>query len=245
MFMNMSMNIESPMMGTQAQTLPQIKMVMSIPTVEVTPEGNLRMAFTMDRYEVIQGATDDPTMVQTLQSSLNAVGSISGWNIIDSRGAYVDGDINVTGDAAAAQMMGNFESSMEQMVAPFPLEAVGVGGRWQTSTEVSVNGLTLAQTATFTLVARDGNDIELAVTIEQNAPPQDIADPSMPAGAVAHLDEMQTTGSGQMFVSLGRIVPRSELQMRTNMRMSVVQAGSTMPAMSMQTDITMQIQPAP
>ena len=34
---------------------------------------------------------------------------------------------------------------MEQMVAPFPAEAVGLGARWQTSTEVTVNGDTKAQ----------------------------------------------------------------------------------------------------
>lgn len=245
MDMNMSMSMEGPATGTQQQTLPTMRMIMSIPTVEVTPEGNLRMAFSLDRYEVLPTEGVAPEMMQALQASLASVGTMSGWNIIDNRGSFVDGDITVSAGSSAAQMMTSIEDSMEQMVAPFPAEAVGLGARWQTSTEVTVNGLTLAQTAGFTLVSRSGDTVVLDVTIEQNAPPQDIADPSMPPGAVAHLDEMHTTGSGRMTLSLTNVVPNSTLSMATAMRMSVIQGGTTSPAMAMTTSIDMVIGPLP
>jgi hypothetical protein len=245
MDMNMSMSMEGPATGTQQQTLPTMRMIMSIPTVEATPEGNLRMAFSLDRYEVLPTEGVAPEMMQALQSSLASVGTMSGWNVIDNRGSFIDGDINVSAGSSAAQMMTSIEDSMEQMVAPFPSEAVGLGARWQTSTEVTVNGLTLAQTATFTLASRSGDNVVLDVTIEQNAPPQDIADPSMPPGAVAHLDEMQTTGTGRMSLSLTNVVPNSTLSMSTAMRMSVVQNGTTTPAMAMTTRIDMVIGPMP
>ncbi|HUF73194.1 MAG TPA: hypothetical protein VMR74_09870 [Gammaproteobacteria bacterium] len=62
----------------------------------------------------------------------------------------------------------------------------------------------------------------------------------MPPRAEVNLMSMESTGSGNMRVSLGRLIPVSEMSMSTMMVMSVgMQGQSQQMSMNVQTDISM------
>ncbi|MEJ4099415.1 hypothetical protein V5S96_03440 [Corynebacterium mastitidis] len=92
----------------------------------------------------------------------------------------------------------------------FPEEPVGVGAVWSVDSRVTGEA-TLLQTTTYTLTALDGDDVELAVSVQQR-PAQGALTLDAPEGQGAQtLDVMNanTASSGSLRLNLGEPLPRS------------------------------------
>jgi hypothetical protein len=107
-----------------------------------------------------------------------------------------------------AQVIQGMEQAMSQLSAPLPDEAVGKGASWQVQTKLSQNGVSLTQTATYSLTDLDGDALTLDVKIAQSAPKQKVASPM---GVTVDLTSLSSTGGGKSKLRLDRLSPLESL----------------------------------
>ena len=99
-------------------------------------------------------------------------------------------------------------------------------------------------TTEYTLLARDGDKVELGMKVVQTVAGPPGAVPGVPAEAQAALGAMQmeATGSGKMTTDLKSMVPASEMTTSTTMSMGAPAQGQA-PGMSMAMQMTMATAP--
>lgn len=124
---------------------------------------------------------------------------------VSDRGVPLAGSL---ADVVDGQVAGQVLSELaEQATNPYPAEPVGVGARWQVSSVIEVTGVDVEQLTEFTVVAIDGDRIEVTTTVEQFV----AADAGMELadGVVAEITDWSFTGTGSATLNLGRAAPAS------------------------------------
>jgi hypothetical protein len=229
--MDIDMRLNMSMAGIQIQemALPTIRMLVDLGPIVVANDGSARYDFEISSAELIENADTDPMVATALRTSLGQMPSFSGWARIDSRGATLDGEINLPGavDQQLSQVFDSTRQSLQQMSAPLPAEPVGVGASWQLTQNVESGGFSVVQTATYTLVSRDGDDVVLDLVLTQNAPAQTTELPGMPPGLDANLDSLEASGTGQMQIDLRRFVPVADSTLDMAMQLSIAMQGQS------------------
>lgn len=240
----MTMGMQISMGGQQmpASAMPAVETPVTVRITEVRPDGSARYEYEVASPALAVGSGSDPALDQSLASSLSQAGGASGWYRMDARGNILEGSQTLAQDAAlpaqAGQLLNDFQGQMQQLSAPFPAEAVGVGARWQATTTAVLMATPMTMTMDYTLLARDGDTVELGMTMVQaaTAPAAPVA--GIPAELQSALGAMRATGTGKLTVDLNSMVPKSEMTMSTSMSMAMPGRGQA-PAQSMST--TMQI----
>jgi len=239
----MSMRMQMSMGGQQmgGMTMPAIEIPMTIRTTEIRGDGTARFEFESSDPSIAGGSGSNPALEQALASSLGQLGDASGWYRIDSRGNILETSFALpTGvPAQAGQMLNDMQAQMQQIAAPFPAEAVGIGARWQVSSTSVMMGTPISMGMEYTLLARAGDTVELGLKIVETVAAPAAVVPGIPPAAQAALGPMQATGAGKMTVNLNRMVPQSEMTTTTSMSMTMPSSGQGQNmAMSMQMTMT-------
>ena len=91
---------------------------------------------------------------------------------------------------------------MEQLVSPFPTEPVGAGAVWKVKGTVEQQGMSIDQETTFSLVAVDGDRLEVNAKLNQGAEPQKLEAPGMPPMSVKSFKADGTVNSVLWLTSL-------------------------------------------
>jgi hypothetical protein len=127
---------------------------------------------------------------------------------------------------AAQALVQGLNQSFESMVAPLPVEAVGVGAKWQVVSRMAASGADLLQSATYTLKARDGLKATLDVVTQQLSASDTIKALGSPGGAVTHVKSFSSGGTGTTKIDTTSVVPESgTTTMKTGMTVVVSQGG--------------------
>lgn len=236
MTMSMSMDVG---MGQQAQQMPTMRMVTEFGEPTDAGDGRRRVTFSLASFDVIETPGVDPMVLNVMRQSMASMGTMSGWMDIDDRGQVHDGDMSLEGgDPMVAEQLAGMSDSIEQMSVPFPEEPVGIGASWDAATSLDVNGISITQTATYTILERTDSYVRVAMTLTQTAQAQAITDPSMP-GMTVNLSSFGSTGTGTATMYFDRIVPDSDMSLTTEMSMSVDGGNGQAMPMSMTNDMTM------
>ncbi len=241
MSMDMGMAIGLGEMKQPPMQLPTMKMVMAIRPEEVRADGAVRYAFRLERTDVVAGDQSNPAMQENLRAELKKTEGLSGWALVDARGFTRDADAVVPPGASpqVKDMVDKLRQQMRQMSAPFPEEPVGLGARWEVHMAVATDMFRIEQVATYRLVKREGNALEMEVEVRQSAPAQEVKVPNLP-GAKGKLLEMRSTGGGRMRVDLGRLVPESSMDSKTHLAMEI-KANDQAPPQAVTTDMTLRL----
>lgn len=197
---------------------PPMTVRMMMRTTDVSADGVARYEFEVTSVDAGNGAS--PVLDR----------AIGGWARIDARGLFLEGDFALdamAGGAEPEQMLGELNQSIQEMSAPFPVEAVGAGARWQVTSSIDAGGFTAGQTAEYTLLSRNGDQIELEVTVSQSAASQPVSMPGMPPEIQARLESLEAAGSGTMNVNLARLVPTSTVDIGVSLSMVLDVQGQT------------------
>ncbi|MGI9012872.1 MAG: DUF6263 family protein, partial [Phycisphaerales bacterium] len=186
-------NVTAMSMMMNGQTMPMppmnMKMVMEAEVLEVMDNGDFKVHF-----KTVEASMEG---MPGMDAGMDAFKDMEVTTIMDSRGVAKDTDVNVNDPAMQAQIA-NFEQTMGQMSAPFPVEPVGVGGKWEVTQKIEVNGMKIKQTAVYELVSLNGHVAEMKVTITQSADAQNFSPPGVPAGTTIQLKKMVSEGGGTM-----------------------------------------------
>jgi hypothetical protein len=236
----MDIKLNMSMAGLQARPVafPTIRMLVELDAVETLDDGSGRYDFAISSAEIVDNADTDPTLATTLRASLGQLPSVSGWARIDSKGAMLEGNMNLPAgvDPQLNQVFDSAEQSLQQMSAPLPSEPVGVGAVWQVVQSIESAGFSVSQTANYTLTSRNGDEITLDIELTQSGSDQAVELAGLPPGIEANLDALESAGTGSMRIDLNRFVPESESSVDMAVAMSVALQGQTQPiGLNMQT----------
>jgi hypothetical protein len=128
---------------------------------------------------------------------------------------------------AAEALVAGLNQSFESMVAPLPVEPVGLGAKWQVVSRMAASGADLLQSATYTLKARDGAHATLDVTTSQLSASDTISALGSPGGAVTRVKAFSSGGSGTTKIDTTSVVPESgTTTMKTGMTVLVTQGAA-------------------
>src|SRR5690606_18906954 len=151
--LDMNMRIALSLGGQQVTLgdVPPIRMVLQMRTAEVTADGSARVRFELLSAEA---EASHPQAAQINQALANTKG-LSGSYRVDARGQVSDSQVDVPQDGQLPQggeaVFEDLERSMQQLAAPFPVEAVGPGARWRTQQHGDNADMPLAPTREHTL----------------------------------------------------------------------------------------------
>jgi len=241
--MDMNINMSMSMGGIQIpqMNMPTIRMVVSLGEVEMSADGTARYEFEIGSMELIDTASSDPALANAVRASLGQVPGISGWARVNSRGATLGGGVNLGDgiDPQLSQVFDSAEQSLQQMSAPLPEEPVGVGAQWRVVQDLQSGGFDVSQTATYTIVAMQGQNVTLDVAMTQTAPAQVVEMPGMPPGAGANLESLESSGTGSMQIDLTRFMPTSNVNLSMAIALAISAGGGNQRIdMNLQTDMS-------
>lgn len=111
---------------------------------------------------------------------------------------------------------------------PLPRKKVGIGARWQVTTEVVEAGVRMVQRATYELLARTGDGLTVHAIITRSAPPQTVAVSGPHGPATAAITSYAAAGDGTLEIDPTRVLARkAKLTVRAHMAMTVTAASQT------------------
>ncbi|GAB4531780.1 MAG: hypothetical protein Tsb0020_48010 [Haliangiales bacterium] len=244
MDMDMTMGMS---MGGQAlvdMRAPTVRMTADLEVTEVTDEGNFKLVFRYTGFKVLDTPGVVPAMKTSMEQALAGMETVAGNALLTDRGVVLDGDFDTTqvANPQMQQLADSIEQSMQQLSAPLPVEAVGKGARWQVTTELENNGLTIQQVATYKLRELRKDGFVCDVTVAQSAKSQMLTGPNVPPNTKIELISMKGSGNGELDVALRRLTPTSKVEMTSDMKMRM-EAGAQKQEMEMHMTMEMKFKP--
>lgn len=229
--LTMAMDMEMTVGGQTQRKLksPPIQLTMESQVTKVDANGDAHVNFSYSDANVVANGNIPPEVADAMRSQLQKLVGVGGSMVVDTQGNTKQVDLNLpdTLDPNTKQMVAQMAGSLKQISSPVPVEAVGVGAKWQVPTSVMTNGMTVNQTATYELVDLKDNVATMQVSIKQQADAQKIAPPGLPADASMDLKSLDTQGNGKVTRALNQIMPiSSTVAVRSNTEMSVKEPGS-------------------
>ncbi len=228
MKLHLSTSVDGTAMPTEAA--PPITMTMDCTVTRVDPDGTMRYEFTLSAAGVapgVEGAGDAPAR-EKMAASLKSVVGLQGFAESTSRGVVTSCDVKSPAGATPemAAVVQNLRSSLAQMSLPLPEEPIGPGGQWKTDWSLNTGGVSMTQTAVYTLEGVQGRVARTSVKLTQNAGAQDI--PSSNPKVRTKLKALSGMGEGYVNFGLDRPIPlSSEVTMKATMSMDATSAGTT------------------
>jgi hypothetical protein len=166
-----------------AQPLTTVNMVF---TLKGQSAGAFQYDALIKNVDLELPANADKRQVAQAKAALDALKGIKAQISVTSRGTV--GDAKFESDklprGAAEQIMPLFSQVFEFIVAPLPEEAVGVGAKWQETTDGADRGIRSKVIATYTLKEWNAEGGVIDAEVKRSAPRQQVQDPRMPGAAI-------------------------------------------------------------
>lgn len=216
---DMSMGVSLGGQQMPLTDVPAIQLVLALKVASVDAAGTARLEF-----EVVSASAGESTAEGAAQigEALSAVQGLKGWYAMDSRGRITGGALDSSGAANAAQLMGDFQESMQQLSAPFPAEAVGQGARWRVQQNTDTGGMKISQTAQYSLRARSGQRVVLDASIVDSK-----IDPGTALPMGARIESLKIEGGGATTIELDKLAPNALMDISTQIGMAMEAQGQS------------------
>ncbi|MEG4963151.1 MULTISPECIES: hypothetical protein [unclassified Microcoleus] len=231
MTVKMDMDISASGRSSPEGKIPISVMTFETKVTKIDPNGDIHYEFAYTNSDII-GDTGNmpPAAREAMRSALKSMVGVKGSFIMDNRGFHKGGDIILPegADNNLKQMVGQMSKSLEQLASPLPAEAVGKGAKWRVSSSSDFSGINVNDIATYELDSWQDGVVSMNVSIEQQANPQNITSPLLPAGTTLTLKSFSSQGLGKVTGRLDRLIPfRSTVSISSNSEMSAKNAGSS------------------
>ncbi len=245
--LNTAMEMSIPGMATPRSTkLPSTLMKMETVVTQVDSNGDIHYKFRYTDADMTGDASIPAGALNTARTQVKKMVGLNGSFVMDDRGRTKSTSLSIPKgvDTATRQMLEQSFQSLEQLSAPLPDAAVGIGAQWKTLIPAKIYGMTINQTGTYELVGLKDGVATLKVGIRQQAQGQKLAIPGMPKGANVTLKSLNTTGQGEIKVRLDRLLPPiATLSMTSATQMQSASPGtSVMMTIDTKTQMEMMLQ---
>ncbi|MEG4483601.1 DUF6263 family protein [Microcoleus sp. D2_18a_B4] len=231
MTVKMDMEISASGRSSPGAKIPVSVMTFETKVTKIDPNGDIHYEFAYTNSDIVGDTGNMPPAVRdAMRSALKSMVGVKGSFIMDNRGFHKGGNFILPekADNNLKQMVGQMSKSIEQLASPLPAEAVGKGAKWRVSSSSDLSGMNLNNIYTYELASWQDGVASLNVSIEQQANPQNITSPQLPAGTTLTLKSFSSQGGGSTTMRLDRLIPfRSTVSVSSNSEMSGKNAGSS------------------
>ncbi|MEG4035920.1 DUF6263 family protein [Microcoleus sp. S36b_A4] len=231
MTVKMDMEISASGRSSPGAKIPVSMMTFETKVTKIAPNGDIHYEFAYTNSDIAGDTGNMPPAVRdAMRSALKSMVGVKGSFIMDNRGFHKGGDIILPegADNNLKQMVRQMSKSLEQLASPLPAEAVGKGAKWRVSSSSDFSGMNVNEIATYELDSWQDGVVSLNVSIEQQANPQNLTSPQLPAGTTLTLKSFSSQGRGAATMRLDRLNPfRSTVSISSNSEMSGKNAGSS------------------
>jgi len=246
MTLKMDMEISADGRLFPAVKVPAAAVTWETKVTKIDPNGDIHSEFSYTNADIAgDTANVPPALLDSMRSTLKTMVGIKGSFITDNRGFYKGGGFSVPEgtDSKLKQMFQQMSQSLEQLSTPLPAEAVGKGAKWRVISGSDFTGINLNNIATYELTDLQDGTVALNVSIEQQANPQNVTSPQLPAGTTLTLKSLASSGRGSVAWRLDRLMPfRSTASVSSNSEMSVKNAGTSEESITMKMDMEMTLE---
>jgi Family of unknown function (DUF6263) len=230
MAVKMEMGVSTADRTTNVNKVPTMVLTIDTKATKIDANGDIHYDFSYANADL---ASDDPNLptaaIDTMRSAVKKMIGLKGSFIIDSRGTHKGGDFILPegADNNLKQMVQNMSKSLQQLASPLPAEAVGKGAKWRISFPSNASGMNVNQTATYELIGLQDGVATLKTSVEQQANPQNLTLPQLPAGSTMALKSFASQGQGEVIMRLDQLMPvRSVVSINSNSEMTIKIAGN-------------------
>jgi uncharacterized protein DUF6263 len=225
MDMQMDMTMNPPGQAKISIAMPTMEFGSTLEPRSVTADGDLDYTFTTEKVDLLDDRPLRADVKSKVLSELKAMVGLKGEGVVTARGLTKRAEYNVPAGVSPhiAQTIENMRQSLRQIATPFPLEPVGIGAKWKTTSTIKSKIFSFVQTATFSLVSMNGGHATIQVQIEQQAPAQPVKMDGVPADVKTTLDSYQGRGTGRPVLDLDRLIPTAESEVEVHARFKAEQ----------------------
>ncbi|MEG4144926.1 hypothetical protein [Microcoleus sp. Pol12B5] len=231
MTVKMNMDISASGQSSAAAKIPVSVMTFETKVTKIDSNGDIYYEFAYTNANIVgDTGNTQPAALNAMRSALKNIVGVKGSFIMDNRGFHKGGDIILPAgaDNNVKQMVRQMSKSLEQLGSPLPAEAVGKGAKWRVSSSSGFSGMNVNDIATYELASWQDGVVSMNVSIEQQANPQNISSPQLPAGSTLTLKSFSSQGRGKVTGRLDRLIPfRATVSISSNSEMSAKNAGSS------------------
>ena len=191
-----------------SQKAPPMQYTMETIINAADEAGDISYEFEYKTANIVDEPGVNPFVAEMMRNALKAIEGLRGKGIMTDRGfnKLIKFDRPAGMNPMLLQQLGEMERSMEQLVSPFPAEPVGVGAVWKVESTIRHPGMLIRQTAVVTLLAADGDRVEVRTDMTQTADPQKIEVPGMPP---MKLKSYRAEGTTTTVLRLSGLFPES------------------------------------
>lgn len=232
-------------LGTQSidpSVLPVVEVQMDV-TAKAPKRGAFPVSFEVTSAKRSELESASERLKKAMDTGVAGMADSKGSFAIDASGrrTAIDFGLPDVPTPGLRPSLAGFQQLFSQLFVVFPQEPVGVGASWTSTSHFELSGIPIEQRATYTLRAREGNELALDVSFEQSA----TGDVESPAGVALEDTQFGGTGTGSLTVRLDAPFPvTAQAQSRTRSQSSVTMGGG---AQSVEMDLlsTLQISAPP
>jgi hypothetical protein len=241
MGMDMLMSIRMGEQAIPATSIPRIVMGLDMLIAEKSAQGDWKVDANLDRASLEPKGDQQKAIAQQMLPSIDGMKGMRMSYWVTPKGHVRDVQLKLPEGfpAQAQQMLQGMNQSFESMMAPLPVDAVGIGATWEVVTRVASSGADLLQFATYTLKKKTGSKALLEVTVKQLAAKATITAPGLPAGTLARLVAFKSEGSGTNEIDTKSVAPENgKMVVNSGMTLEVSGAGGPVQETTMDTALT-------
>jgi hypothetical protein len=230
MIVKMEMGVATADKSLNVNKVPTMVLTIETKATKIDSNGDIHYDFSYANVDIASDASNLSTAaLDAMRASVKKLVGLKGSFIMDSRGTHKGGDFILPqgADNNFKQIVQNMSKSLQQLASPLPIEAVGKGAKWRISYPSNEGGMNLNQTATYELISLQDGIATLKTSVEQQATPQNLTSPQLPAGSTVALKSFASQGQGEVIMRLDQLMPvRSVVSINSNTEMTVKVAGN-------------------
>ena len=191
--------------GASLTVTPRVRLhVVSGPTMKA--KRGTRFDVRIIKAEAIVPEGLDPEVAKDLNNSASVLNNVGGWVEVDDRGIIQRTELNEAAQRSDVPvrllvMLINARTSLARII--LPAEPVGIGARWEARKELVLYGFEISQVDTYTLTDKVGDELKIAVQIQQSAEPQTLTFDE--EGMEISLESFGMTASGEVIANLNAL----------------------------------------
>jgi hypothetical protein len=204
----MTLHLGIELSGESDRTVktPPMRVTIAATLQDVTPNGDLHATFGYPAFEALKGDGGTAKQRREVERALSGLSGLSGELTLTTRGALVDSKLDVPPDLdpSVSALLDQIRDQLRDLTVPLPEPEIGVGARWRTTTQLTLNEIQTRQVFEYRLKKRTGTTLELDVRGTQTAKPQTV---DSPGGVKLLVKSYKTTIRGATTVDLTHLLP--------------------------------------
>lgn len=208
---------------------PVTELIIKLQVTKVDESGDTYADFVYSDIKVTQDSNTPSEVLEAVREQTKQMIGLKGSVVFDNRGNVKSYDLPLPDnlEPSLKEYLQSTTRSIKRISNPLPVEPVGIGAQWETTTNFNAGGIDIKQITTYSLLAKKDEEIMLDVVIEQQADPQPINSPKLPSGTTGNLLSHQGQGQGELVLNLNRVMPENaEIQTTSESKIRLTQPGN-------------------